>query len=156
MKIEALDAVLREHVLTRGMEEAHLRFLTGCSKEVRYPAGAYLFRVGEESNALFLIRHGRIALEIPVPGRGVTAIESLGPGDVAGWSALTPPFRWHVDGVATEATVAVVLDGRCVREKCVEDPALGYQLTQRLLGIVSRRLAHARLQLLDVYGTAVP
>lgn len=151
MKPQSLEVVLREHALTRGMSEEHLRFLTGCAQEARYEKGSYLFRVGEESNALYLVRHGRIALEIPVPGRGVVAIESLGPGDVAGWSALSPPFRWHVDGVARETAVAVVLDGRCIREKCEGDPALGYQLTQRLLALVARRLAHSRLQLLDVY-----
>ncbi len=151
MKIESLERVLREHALTQGLPEAQVRFITGCAKNARFAAGEYLFHEGDESNALYLIRSGRISLELDVPPRGVVEIESVGPGDVIGASAMSPPFRWHVDGRATESTLAIQVDGECLRNKCEADPALGYALLQRLLADLAGRLVRARLQQLDLY-----
>lgn len=151
MKIESLERVLREHALTQGLDEAQVRFITGCAKNTRFSAGEYLFHEGDPSNELYLVRSGRISLEIDVPPRGVVEIETVGAGDVFGASAMCPPFRWHVDARATETTLAIELDGQCLRNKCEADPALGYALMQRLLSDLARRLVRARLQQLDLY-----
>ncbi len=151
MKLESLERVLGEHALTRGLSESRVRFITGCAKNVRFSAGEYLFREGDESNELFLFRGGRVSLEMDVPPRGIVEIETVGAGDVLGASAMCPPFRWHVDARATESTLAIQLDGKCLRNKCEADPALGYELLQRLLSDLATRVVRARLQQLDLY-----
>ena len=88
MKIESLERVLREHALTQGLPEAQVRFIPGCAKNTRFGAGEYLFHEGDESNELYLVRSGRISLELDVPPRGVVEIETVGPGGAevgGGW-----------------------------------------------------------------------
>jgi CRP-like cAMP-binding protein len=149
--VETLEGILRTHAFLRGLDERHLPFLTGCAKNVRFEPDAFLFREDEEADASYLIRSGRVALEISVPGREIVQLETVGAGEVLGWSWLFPPYRWHFDARALEETRAVALDGRCLREKCETDHRLGYELVKRFLYQLHQRLERARLQLLDVY-----
>ena len=43
------------------------------------------------------------------------------------------------------------MDARCLRGKCEDDPALGYELMKRFSAIMLRRMQRARMQFLDVY-----
>ena len=151
MQPESLVRSLGKHLFVEGMSEAELEFLSGCTKNVRFAPGEFLFREGAPADTLLLLREGRVALESHAPGRGAVAVETVGPGDVLGWSALFPPHRWHLDGRALEPALAFAVDGRCLREKMGREPAFGFAVTKRLLFQVHRRLERARLQQLDVY-----
>ena len=50
-------------------------------------------REGDPADSFFVIRHGRVAMEIFVPQRGAVTIETIDDGDLLGWSWLVPPFR---------------------------------------------------------------
>jgi CRP-like cAMP-binding protein len=79
-------------------------------------------------------------------------IQTVGPGELLGWSWLMPPYRWHFDARALEQTRALSFDGTCIRNKCETDHRLGYELMKRLAYVFTQRLEASRLQLLDVYG----
>ena len=151
MHPESLERSLAEHPICAGMSEAELAFLVGCTKNARFSAGEYLFREGAAADILFVLREGRVAVESAAPGRGAVKVETVGPGDVLGWSALFEPYRWHLDGRALEPTLAFAVEGACLRGKLEADPAFGYALTRRLLYHVHKRLERTRLQQLDVY-----
>ena len=51
-----------------------------------------------------------------------------------------------------ETVDLVALDGRCLRGKCDDDTALGYDLLKRFSSIVIARLSATRLQLMDMFG----
>jgi CRP-like cAMP-binding protein len=152
--METLEPVLATHPFFKDLDAAHLGVLVGCASNVRFEAGQYIFREGEEANAFYLIRQGHVALEMAVPARGAVTVQTMGEGDVLGWSWLFPPYRWHFDARATELTRAIALDGKCLREKCEQDHVLGFELVKRFAQIIERRLQATRLQLLDVYGNA--
>ena len=95
-----------------------------------------------------------VALEVQSPGRGALIIETLGSGEVAGWSWLFEPHIWQFDGRVVSSARVIGFDGACLRGKCEEDHELGYQLMRRFAGAVTERLQATRLQLLDVYGNA--
>ncbi|MFC3119751.1 cyclic nucleotide-binding domain-containing protein [Jhaorihella thermophila] len=124
----------------------------GCARNVVFAEGDHLFRQGEEADALYLLRSGQVALEITAPGRGTMTFLTLGPGDVVGVSWLVPPYRWSYDARVVEPTRAIAMDAHCLRRKCEDDPALGYELMKRFVPVLSQRLQAARLQMLDVYG----
>ncbi len=150
--METLKPLLAEHPFFEGLEPRHLDLIVGCATNVRFDAGTFIFREGEEANAFYIIRHGQVALEIFVPQRGPITIETIGQGEVLGWSWLFPPYHWHFDARAVTLTRAIALDGKCLRTKCEEDHDLGYQLVKRFAHIIMQRLQATRLQLLDVYG----
>jgi CRP/FNR family transcriptional regulator, cyclic AMP receptor protein len=152
---QTLEPLLRGHRFFAGLDAADVSLLAGCASNVVFPADAFLFREGEPAQTFYLIREGRVALEIAAPGRGALVVQTLGEGDVAGFSWLIAPHSWEFDGRALERVRAVRIDGACLRGKCEEDPRLGYELMRRFARLTVNRLQATRLQLLDVYGHAL-
>jgi CRP/FNR family transcriptional regulator, cyclic AMP receptor protein len=150
--MRGVDSLLAEVPLFAGMSPLQLELLAGCASNVRFDAGAVLFREGDEANAFYVIRHGTVAIEVYAPPRGGMTIETIEPGEVIGWSWLFPPYRWHFDARALSQVRATAFDGSCLRGKCDEDPALGYDLMKRFAQVMTERLQWTRLRLLDVYG----
>jgi len=148
-----LEPLLRDHPFLKDLAPEHLALLAGCATNVRFGAGTFLFREGGAADRCFLIREGKIALEIAAPGRGAIIVQTLAAGDVAGFSWLLEPHQWQFDGRVVEPVRAFALDGTCLRGKCAEDPRLGFELTQLFARLAIQRLQATRLQLLDVYGS---
>ena len=151
MEKEDLSVILRQHPFLLGLSDEKMKTLIGCASNVRFPEGAHLIREGELANTFYLIRTGRVALEIDVPGRGSLRIQTTGPGETLGWSWLIYPYRWHFSGIVVAETRAIALDGGCLRNKCESDPAFGYDMLQRLAQVMERRLEATRLQLIDLH-----
>jgi CRP-like cAMP-binding protein len=126
--------------------------LVSCAANVRFGAGEYMLREGEEANQFYLIRQGQVAIEISPPQKRAIVVDTIGEGEILGWSWLLPPYHWKFHARATEAVRAIALDGKCLRTKCEQNHDLGYELLKRFSQIMSRRLDATRLQLLDVYG----
>ena len=149
--MESLERLLREHPFLADLDDGEIRFLVGCAANRRFAAGALLLAEGGEADTFFLLRHGKVSLEVAVPGRGPFELERLEPGDVLGWSWLFPPHRCQLDARALEPVVALAFDGGCLRNKMESDPRLGYSLAKLMLFQVYQRLMRVRLQRLDVY-----
>lgn len=152
MTAHGLEPLLLEHAFFRGLAPRDVALLAGCASNVRFAADELVFREGDPADRFFLLREGRVAVEVRVPARGSVVLQTLEAGDVLGWSWLFPPYRWTFDARALEPVRALAFDGVCLRRKCDEEPRLGYALMQRFARIVTERLQAARLQLLDVYG----
>ncbi|BBM70920.1 cyclic nucleotide-binding domain-containing protein [Rhodothermus marinus] len=150
----SLKDLLAEHPFFQGLEEPYLELIAGCARNVRFNAGSYIFREGEPATEFFLIRYGRVSIEVHLPERGTVTIQTLGEGDVLGWSWLVPPYRNQFDARALTLVRALAFDGACIRNKCAEDPRLGYEIFSRFARIIAERLQATRLQLLDMYGAA--
>jgi CRP-like cAMP-binding protein len=150
---QTTEDVLRGHEFFAGLDPEYLTLIAGCAKNAAFADGTFLFRDGDPSEAFYLVREGAVALEIMSPA-GALTVQTLGQGEVAGFSWLMGPRRWQFDGRAVGRVHVVELDGTCLRGKCEADPRLGYELMQRFAGLAVRRLQATRLQLLDVYGHA--
>lgn len=140
------------HPLLADLPGETVAHVAGCARNVVFRAGERLLVEGEPADTLYLLRRGRVALEVHAPGRGALIVETLGPGSPVGWSWLFPPYRWHFDARALEPVGAIAVDGACLRQKAETDPAFGYLLVRRLSSIILERLQATRLRLLDLYG----
>jgi len=151
--METLEHVIAEHPFARELDRRYLQLLVGCAANVRFDPGKFIFREGEEAKQFYLLRHGKVALEVFAAPAGEITIMTLGEGEVLGWSWLAPPYRWKFDARAIEPTVAIALDAQCLRNKCEADHDLGYELLKRFALAVEQRLDSTRLQLLNAYDT---
>jgi CRP-like cAMP-binding protein len=150
--VRGLDEIIKQHPFFAGLEPWCCELIAGCGRNVRFEPGQYLFHEADPADQFFLIRRGRVAFETTVPGRGPLRFLTLDAGQIAGISWLVPPYRWDYDAKALELTMAIALDGKCLRGKCEEDHDLGYELMKRVAAELLRRLHVTRLQMLDVYG----
>ena len=149
--MQTIEQYLPDHPFFAGLDDEAITLVTGCAVNAHLRPGDHLFREGEPADTFYVVRSGRVAIRMRQP-TGTVVVDTARDGDVVGWSWLVPPYRWTFDAVATEETSVVRLDGACLRGKCEADPALGYDLLQRVVRVMSTRLHSARVRLLDLYG----
>ncbi len=150
--MEGLERFLKEQAFFAGFPEDQIALVAGCARNHRFDPGQYLFREGDPADEFFLIRHGRVALEIAAPGQPPIVMSTLAEGEIVGASWLLPPYRWNFDARALELVRALGIDAACLRGKCEGDHHLGYEMMKRFAPIMVQRLHAAQLQILNVYG----
>lgn len=153
VETETIVQALTEHPFLKGLNDRYLQLIAKCASSVRFEPKQYILREGQNADTFFLIRYGKVSIEVFAAGRGAITIQTVGEGEVLGWSWLIPPHQWRFDARATELTRGIALDGKYLRQQCDEEQAFGYELLKRLANVMSQRLHATRLQLLDMYGT---
>ena len=153
MKTKTIEDLLAESAFFKDLDPPYRRMLAGCGSNVVFKAGDFVFREGDESHEFYLLRAGKVSLEINVPGRGAMIIQTLQESEVLGWSWMVAPYRKQYDARAIELTRAIAFDGACIRTKCQEDPKLGYEFFRRFAVVMAQRLSAMRLQFLDLYAS---
>ncbi len=150
--MEALRPLITEHPFFAGLAPKHIDVIAGLAKNVHFNAGEFIFREGDVADQFYLLRQGRVALQILVPGRRIVTVQTIHAHELLGWSWLFEPYRWHFHARTQEVTAAIAFDGVALRERCDTDHELGYDLMKRFANIAIQRLQAARMHMLDVYG----
>jgi CRP/FNR family transcriptional regulator, cyclic AMP receptor protein len=146
--MKTLTESITKHPFFNGMKPEHLTVFTKGAKSTAFKAGDVLFREGEPASQFYLIESGNIALEAHEPADGTVLVQTLGAGEVLGWSWLFPPFAWHFQARATEPTNVIILNGAHLLGTGERDQDFGYELMKRVAQVVIHRLQATRKELL--------
>ncbi|MEU5518757.1 cyclic nucleotide-binding domain-containing protein [Streptomyces griseoaurantiacus] len=138
--------------LSRAMTKEHRERLLRIAHEVAFPSGARLFEEGQPADRFWIIRTGTVVLDLRVPGRGAADVDSLGHGELLGWSWHFPPYRWHLGAEALSPVRAWRFDADTVRAACARDPEFGRAVATWVGQVVAHRLQISRIRLLDLYA----
>lgn len=138
--------------LTAALPAAHRERLMRTAREVSFEAGARLFEEGRRADRFWIIRTGTVTLDLHVPGRRAAVVESLGPGELVGWSWHFPPYQWQLGAEAMSPVRAWEFDAEAVRAMCAQDPAFGQVIATWIGRVIAHRLHAARIRLLDLYA----
>ncbi|MGZ8921002.1 MAG: Crp/Fnr family transcriptional regulator [Limisphaerales bacterium] len=150
--LEPLIELVAAHPFLAGMKPGHLRVLAENAMLVQYETGETVFRRGEPANRFYLIESGKVSLELFRENQATVAIQTIGPGEVLGWSWLFEPYYWQFDARAIDPTTAIFFYATRLREQCEQDHDLGYELMKRMAAVVINRLQATRNQLLTGSG----
>jgi CRP/FNR family transcriptional regulator, cyclic AMP receptor protein len=149
---EVTAAALATHPFLHGMPRDQLGVLAVASSDVKFPARHRIFEDGGNATRFWLIQSGHVSLDLQVPGEGPVVIETLGLGELLGWSWLFPPFKWAFGAVTATPVGAFEFDAPAVREACAANPGLGYELNQRITRVLAKRLQATRIRLISRTG----
>ncbi|MEM4274102.1 MAG: Crp/Fnr family transcriptional regulator [Candidatus Caldarchaeum sp.] len=149
-----LLTLLKDHPFTKNISEEKVKQLASFSTLVRFSAGQKIFEEGEVHKRLYLIIYGLVALYFHVPGKGEFRFETIGSGEVLGWSSLLEPFKKTSGAVAVENTLAIAVDSEKLLRMMGVDPVFGSEIYRRIVTVVADRLRAARMRLIDIYGRA--
>jgi len=150
--IKTIKALLKDHRFLEDLPDTDLDLLAGCGKNIVVKAGTFVAHEGDPADFFYVIRKGKVAIEASAPGHGTAVLETLGSGEVLGWSWLFPPHRWTFDFHVVEDAHIVAMDAKCLRGKADADTAFGYRLMKALSRAMTERLRAARMQIMDVYA----
>ncbi len=149
--MQTIEQLLAAHPFYLDMKPEYLAELAACAQLKVFKANQKLATVDQSADAFYVIRSGRVAIELETPPRGRITLQTLSTGEVIGWSWLFPPYRWEFDVRAIDTVHTVALDGKCLRGKCNQNLEMGWDLMQRFSRIMAARIKATRLQILDVY-----
>jgi CRP/FNR family cyclic AMP-dependent transcriptional regulator len=151
--MESIEQTLAATRMFRNLTADQVRSVAVLGEEVEFADRAALMVEGGPADSFFLIRDGFVALETEAPSGAIT-IETLHNGDPVGWSWLFEPYLAHFDARSRGVSRVIRFDGGALRERCAQEPVLGYELMRGFASVIVQRLQATRLQLLDVYGRA--
>lgn len=136
------------------LQPQHIEKLRNLAREVRFEPDQIVFREGDECQDFYLIRSGRVGLEMEVKGSSprTLRVHTLTAGDELGWSALLMGSGKHFQARALGPVEALAFDGGQLLEECKADTSFGYAFMHRLLAVVAGRLQVTRLQVSDSYS----
>jgi CRP-like cAMP-binding protein len=144
-----LVGLIAAHPFFKGLSPAHVQMLAGSAMLTSFKAGELIFQEGEMANRFYLIRDGKVVVEAPRREREPVVIQTIGAGEVLGWSWLFAPYYWHFDARAIEPTRAIFFYGTRLREYAEQDHSFGYELMKRTAELVIVRLQAERKRLLE-------
>jgi len=150
-RIEELARTTENYPFLADLPSDCLPKLLEIAEERWFEENEIIFPEGARSKHLFLVASGRIALETMAGGQRIV-IQTLSPGDTMGWSALTETTTTHFQARALTRVQTIAFDGTALSVVFEEDHDLGYEIMKRLLPLVTERLDHTRMQLIDMYG----
>jgi CRP-like cAMP-binding protein len=147
--MEPLESPLAHHTFLTGLDRRYLRQLAGLASHKTFKAQQKIFDEGGQANEFYLISKGKVAIETALLGCDALQIQTLGEGEVLGWSWLLPPYQWHYSARAIEPTKVIALDGVALRALCEKDHDLGYEMMKRFALVIVQRLAATRAHFLS-------
>jgi CRP-like cAMP-binding protein len=140
----------QSHAFLANLSRQHLMILASGVRPFAAKPGDLLAREGESANSFYLVQAGHIAIDIHRPNGEKVTLQTVGPGEVIGWSWVVPGYRWQFDCRATEPSTGLVMDANWLRERCEQDHELGYHLLKQLVTVIAHRLTATREQLLAI------
>jgi len=150
IQTEPLGTRVALHPFLAGMNHTQLTLLTDCAVARHFNMGQTILREGEFANGFYLIETGRVALESEAGFGESIVIQTIGAGDLLGWSWMFPPYVWQFAARAIEPTAALFFYAAILREYCEKDHSLGYELLKRISAVMVTRLHAAHDQMLSL------
>ena len=148
-----LELLLAQQPFLKGMDAKFLKTLEESASLCDFKPGKFIFRQNQDAMGFYLILEGKVDVEWFSSAGGPVVVQSLGAGEVLGWSWLVPPFHWRMDARALQSCRLILFDGKTLLKRMEENHDLGYELLKRFLFIVTQRLDAARLEILSLHGT---
>jgi CRP/FNR family cyclic AMP-dependent transcriptional regulator len=124
--IEVTAEALAAHPFLHGISHDRLAVLAEAASDVAFPARHRLFEDGGSASRFWLVQSGQVTLDLHMPGQGQVRIDTIGMGELLGWSWLFPPYKWAFGAVAASPV----------------------EVTQRLAHVVAKRLQATRVRLI--------
>jgi CRP-like cAMP-binding protein len=151
--MDNLEATLAAQPFLTGISPQYLQTIVQCASLVNFSANQVIFAAGDEAKHFYLLRFGRVAVQIHRPRRGPKTLYTLGEGDLLGTFWSEQQKEWFFDAQALEVTRAIALEFDCLKQLCDQNHGLGYELLRRFVWAQAKMLKHLKLLLVDFYGS---
>lgn len=135
----------------RDFSDDHLQHLASLAEIKEFPAGGEVFHEGQPSSSVYLVIQGNFTLEINVPTRGAMQFQTVGSGELLGWTPVLGPGPMTATAHVQTPSTLLVLNAAQLQAFCARDLSFGFAFMQRIAQVLSSRLSATRLLLMDVY-----
>lgn len=131
----------------QGLDDVSLREIATILTERTLQPGETLFSRGDAGDELYLVRKGRVSILLPLSGRKVHHLATVGPGEIFGELAFLDRGHRSADATAVTHTHLYVLSRARLDALEQIDAALSAHLFERVAREISHRLRIANMEL---------
>ncbi len=150
----ALTAFLKECDIFSGLSDDQLKKLIPISKEKTYAPGTLLYKIGDPSTHLNLIKKGKVFLQMKAdlgpasPPMTFTA-DVVTHGHAFGWSAFDEPNLHTMNALIADPTTLINFEGDKLKALMEQDCEMGVEIMKGLSRLLASRLNQARILLIS-------
>ena len=152
MSNQSITEYLSAHEFFSEFSDDSLKFLCECSSMREIKKGQILFLQGEHADKFYVVRSGRISLQMPAIMGPTLEIQAVDEDQVLGWSWLISPYQWNFQTKAEDDSELLQFDGAAILARCEQDPKLGFELVKKFAALMSMGLNAARLKMMDEWN----
>ena len=152
MSNQSTTEYLSGHEFFSEFSDDLLKFLCECSSMHEIKKGQILFLQGEHADKFYVVRSGRISLQMPAIMGPTLEIQTVDEDQVLGWSWLISPYQWNFQTKAEDDSELLQFDGAAILAQCELDPKLGFELVKKFAALMSVGLNAARLKMMDEWN----
>ena len=149
-----MTQTLRRHEFLAGFEAAHLEILAKIAQPVEFSDQDLILEAQQEPRSFYLLLEGSVSIELNKEHYAVR-IQSLGPGDAFGWSALLEHHDTLFDVRARESCKVLRLDGAGLSAALREDSVLAAEFLRRTLRLLAGRMDATEMRLAEFCGVRI-
>ena len=154
MSNQSITEYLSAHEFFSEFSDDVLKFLCECSSTREIKKGQILFLQGEHADKFYVVRSGRISLQMPAIMGPTLEIQAVDEDQVLGWSWLISPYQWNFQTKAEEDVELLQFDGVAILARCEQEPKFGYELLKKFAALMSVGLNAARQKMMDEWSPA--
>ena len=119
-----------------------------------HPKGAFIFRVGEPANHLYILQEGRVRLSVGDKGHIAHVVSD--PGDAIGWSSMVENEGYTASAECLLQVKVMKIDKHALTKILERDPVGGVTFFKRLATVVGRRLVNSYKATVSLHGERDP
>ncbi len=138
----------------KGLPIGYQRRLFAAGEVRTYKPGDLLFFEGQSCRNIFLLADGEVVLETSIPGQGPMPFQTLGPGELLGWSPVLGLGVMSATARAITPCHVLALNADQILSLSEDDPKFVLEFMRRVAITLARRLNATRLQLLEACSDA--
>ena len=151
MSKENIRILITENLFFKNFTQEEIDILVNNSAFVSFNEGEYLLTARQEAKGFYFIIGGALSIQLFSHEQGIVEIETVGDGEILGWSWLVSPFVYHYDAVACEKTKALYFDAVALKKEMVINHEFGYKIYKLFMPVVVERLQASRVSILGIY-----
>ena len=145
-----LSKDLRKILMLRNLEEQMLNKLAEITQLLKCNEGEILYEKGENAERFYMLKIGKVLLEVEINGTTVFAVSSIKPGYSFGWSALLPDETYPYSAVCSEFSEVMVISREALMNLLNQDCAMGFVFMHNMVKILKERLDRRTRQILKI------
>jgi len=135
-----MNEELRQFKIFQDLTDAELQNIAEIAKKVEFGAEKRIFEEKSIASNLFLVLKGKVVIRKQSDvGPGQITIDSVGPGEMFGWSSITEPHNFTAAAHTAEESEFLAINSDVLRDLFKKNNHIGYRVMTEIASVISSR-----------------
>lgn len=137
---------LKKIFLFKKLSDKNLEQILPLTKLRQFEEEEAVFKEGDKGDTLYMLKRGKVLLEVDISEMISISIASVKPGFSFGWSALIPDSFYTSHAICAEPSEVLSILGTEFLDLLRRDNTMGYYIMEGLVRIIQNRLERRTAQ----------